>query len=87
MKLRTLVAAVRSALACWTQFGPMLVWPFYTAQAAAAMYPYYTASNSSVKTMRVRFREGRNAREVLDFNLYLSPNDVWSAEQVSLRRG
>jgi hypothetical protein len=22
---------------------------------------------------------GKNAREVLDFNLYLSPNDVWSA--------
>lgn len=22
---------------------------------------------------------GKNAREVLDFNLYLSPNDVWTA--------
>ena len=30
------------------------------------------------KVIRVRFREGRNGREVLGFNLYLAPNDVWS---------
>lgn len=26
----------------------------------------------------VHFIEGRNANEVLDFNLYLSPRDVWT---------
>ena len=26
----------------------------------------------------VRFIEGRNTQEVLDFNLFLSPRDVWT---------
>ena len=29
--------------------------------------------------MKVRFLEGYNSREVLDFNLFLSPFDVWIA--------
>jgi hypothetical protein len=29
--------------------------------------------------VRVRVREGRAAKSVLDFNLYLSPNDAWAA--------
>lgn len=55
------------------------------------IYPYYTVNNNlntlvSVvnttdvgKAVKVRFLEGRNSREVLDFNLYLSPFDVWTA--------
>ncbi|MGE3731584.1 MAG: hypothetical protein AB7F83_13675 [Lysobacterales bacterium] len=55
------------------------------------VYPYYTVNNNlntliSVvnttdvgKAVKVRFLEGRNSREVLDFNLYLSPFDVWTA--------
>jgi hypothetical protein len=31
------------------------------------------------KAVKVRFLEGYNSREVLDFNLFLSPNDVWTA--------
>jgi hypothetical protein len=34
-----------------------------------------------VKAIKVRVREGRSA-EVLDYNLYLSPNDVWSSKPV-----
>jgi hypothetical protein len=41
----------------------------------ALIYPYYTVNK--VKAVKVRFLEGRNSREVLDFNLYLSPFDVW----------
>jgi hypothetical protein len=32
-------------------------------------------------------REGRAARPVLDFNLYLSPNDVWTAAVVPTSDG
>jgi len=32
--------------------------------------------------VKVRFREGKNSAEVLDFNLYLSPNDVWTGAVV-----
>jgi hypothetical protein len=56
------------------------------------IYPYYTVNKNqdtllSVintdavhgKAVKVRFLEGHNSREVLDFNLFLSPNDVWTA--------
>ena len=33
-----------------------------------------------VKAIKVRFREAQNSAEVLDFNLYLSPFDVWTAK-------
>jgi hypothetical protein len=54
-------------------------------------YPYYTVNNDNVtlisvvnstdraKAVKVRFMEGKNSREVLDFNLYLSAHDVWVA--------
>lgn len=55
------------------------------------LYPYYTARNgwnslihivntSSVATIavKVRFQEAQNTRDVLDFTLVLSPNDVWT---------
>lgn len=55
------------------------------------LYPYYTVNNGKTtnikivnttdqyKAVKVRFNEGVNTWEVLDFNLYLSPWDVWSA--------
>src|SRR5262244_4289279 len=55
------------------------------------LYPYYTVNNdqntllsvvnttSVGKAVKVRFLEAYNSREVLDFNLYLSPFDVWVA--------
>ena len=36
-------------------------------------------STASAKAVKVRFLEGKDSREVLDFNLYLSANDVWTA--------
>ena len=36
-------------------------------------------STASAKAVKVRFLEGKNSREVLDFNLYLSAKDVWTA--------
>jgi hypothetical protein len=55
------------------------------------IYPYYTVNNNNVtvlsvvnttdqaKAVKVRFAEGENTREVLDFNLYMSAWDVWTA--------
>lgn len=60
------------------------------------LYPYYTVNNhqqtalsvvnttSIGKAVKVRFLEGYNSREVLDFNLFLSPFDVWTAGVFSL---
>ena len=56
------------------------------------MVPYYTVRNnidtniSVVNTSRryvvafkIRFRESDNSRDARDFNVFLSPNDVWTA--------
>jgi hypothetical protein len=55
------------------------------------IYPYYTVNNNNVtllsvvnttenaKAVKVRFMEGQNTREVLDFNLDMSAGDVWTA--------
>ena len=41
----------------------------------------------SAKALRVRFREGRNGREVAGFNLFLSPYDMWTGALVSTGDG
>jgi len=55
------------------------------------LYPYYTVNegNNTLltvgnmtdrgKAVRIRFSEGHNGREVLGFNIYLSPYDVWTS--------
>ncbi len=62
--------------------GQALVFPYYTVQSAAgnAFNTFISVTNTTsvVKVVKVRFREGKNSAEVLDFNLYLSPNDMWT---------
>jgi len=61
--------------------GQVLIFPYYTVNAngsnAFNTYISITNSNPDAKVLKVRFREGKTSAEVLDFNLYLSPNDVW----------
>jgi len=63
--------------------GQALIFPYYTVQSVGSnqFNTYVSVVNtiSRAKALKVRFREGKNSREVLDFNLYLSPNDVWTA--------
>ena len=61
--------------------GMVLIYPYYTVNAVNGSnfntYISVTNTTSQAKVTKVRFREGRTSAEVLDFNLYLSPNDVW----------
>lgn len=61
--------------------GQVLVFPYYTVNSTGGnaynTYISITNTTSQAKVLKVRFREGRASAEVLDFNLYLSPNDVW----------
>jgi hypothetical protein len=61
--------------------GMVLIYPYYTVNSIGgnAYNTYISVTNTSTvaKVTKVRFREGRTSAEVLDFNLYLSPNDVW----------
>ena len=61
--------------------GQVLLYPYYTVNSSGgnAFNTYISVTNttSQAKATKVRFREGRTSAEVLDFNLFLSPNDVW----------
>ena len=64
--------------------GQVLIYPYYTTRTSPAGNVYNSLlsvvnSTASVKAVKVRFLEGKNSREVLDFNLFLSPKDVWTA--------
>ncbi|HZZ94539.1 MAG TPA: hypothetical protein VFE23_18390 [Usitatibacter sp.] len=62
--------------------GQVLVYPYYTVQSAGsnAWNTYISVVNTTgtAKAVKVRFLEGKTSSEVLDFNLFLSPNDVWT---------
>jgi len=87
MKKSLISVAVAAGLAAsaQAQMKPMYLNPEGTGEVL--LYPVYTVENGNVtamhivnttddhKAVKVRFLEGKNSNEVLDFNLYLSPRD------------
>ncbi|CAG9931373.1 hypothetical protein [Candidatus Nitrotoga arctica] len=67
--------------------GQVLIYPYYTSRAGMDTYLSVVNTTSSAKAVKVRFTEGRNSREVLDFNLYLSKNDMWTGAVVNTANG
>ncbi len=66
--------------------GHMLVVPYYTVQAGnATLLNIVNTDRRNGKAVKVRFRGARNADDVFNFTLFLSPGDVWAAE-ISLNR-
>ena len=59
--------------------GQVLIYPYYTVNDGNQTLVSVVNTTNRVKAVKVRFLEGRNSKEVLDFNLYLSPFDVWAA--------
>jgi hypothetical protein len=59
--------------------GQVLVYPYYTANDGNQTILSVVNTTDNAKAVKVRFLEGFNSREVLDFNLYLSHHDVWVA--------
>lgn len=60
--------------------GEVLLYPYYTVQNNYETYFHIVNTTNQVKAVKVRFLEGMNSQEVLDFNLYLSPYDEWAAK-------
>ncbi len=58
--------------------GQVLLYPYYTTNAGKDTAVTVVNTTSNAKAVKVRFKEGVNSWEVLDFNLYLSPWDVWT---------
>jgi hypothetical protein len=58
--------------------GQALIYPYFTVNKSNQTLVSVVNTTNRVKAVKVRFLEGRNSKEVLDFNLYLSPFDVWT---------
>ena len=72
--------------------GQVLIYPYYTVRDKVPGAPFGTLlsvvnSTASAKAVKVRFNEGKNSREVLDFNLFLSKKDVWTVAVLQTATG
>jgi len=59
--------------------GEVLLFPYYS--VLNGFDTIFSVTNTSDRTVlfKVRWREAKNSREVRDFNVALSPHDVWTA--------
>lgn len=64
--------------------GQVLIYPYYTVSRNQQTILSVVNASNAAKAVKVRFREGYNAREVLDFNLFLSEYDVWTGTVFAL---
>jgi len=59
--------------------GQALAFPYYTVRDGQRSLFNITNTTDKTVAIKVRFREGLNSRDALDFNVILSPYDVWTA--------
>ena len=64
--------------------GQVLLYPYYTVNGGNDTYLSVTNTTAQSKALKVRFRESRNARPVLEFNVYVGAYDVWTAAAFAL---
>ena len=58
--------------------GETLIFPFYSAENGNNTLINIANTTGGHKAVKVRILEAQNSQEVLDFNLYLSPEDHFS---------
>jgi hypothetical protein len=59
--------------------GQVLIYPYYTVNKSQDTLISIANASAVGKVLQIRFLEGYNGRPVLDFRLFLSPHDVWTA--------
>lgn len=63
-----------------TGVGHILLVPYYTAQGSNATLLSITNTHTTLgKAVKVRFRAAANSDDVYDFQVFMSPGDVWTA--------
>lgn len=67
--------------------GETLIYPFFSTEGGNDTYIHVANTSSFSKAVKVRFIDAWNSAEVLDFNLYLSPEDMWTAAITTLPGG
>jgi hypothetical protein len=82
----SLAGAANAVMVNPNGLGQVLIYPYYTVRGIgplnAATYNTLLSivnTTNSVKSVKVRFKEGKASKEVLDFNVFLSPKDMWTA--------
>ena len=58
--------------------GQVLIYPYYSVNNGLNTNYSIVNTTADTKAVKVRFLEGENTLEVLDFNVYLSAYDVWT---------
>jgi hypothetical protein len=59
--------------------GQVLIYPYYTVRGGNTTLISVVNTTNQAKAVKVRFLDGKNSAEVIDFNLFLSAKDVWTA--------
>lgn len=89
--LATMLGAAATAQAAVTVeasgLGDALLYPLYTVENNNSTLVSVTNTTDEYKAVKIRFLEGLNSAEVLDFHLYMSPQDVWSGSIVATENG
>lgn len=88
--LATLVGGAAAAQAVEVNhegIGGALLYPLYSVQGDNTTVLSVTNTSDDYKAVKIRFVEGQNSAEVLDFHLYMSPQDVWSGSLVPTATG
>lgn len=67
--------------------GQALIFPYYTVNGGWNSLLHVTNTSGRVVAVKVRFRESYNSRDVFDFDIILSPFDVWTGWVASSAAG
>lgn len=67
--------------------GQVLLFPYYTVNSNQSTLITLVNTTNAAKMFKVKFREGYNGRDVLDFNLFVGPNDSWTSTLFALQPG
>ncbi len=73
-----MVPSVQAVNLATDGLGQALIFPYYTTRAGWNTLFNITNTSDQVVVIKVRFHEGYNSRDVFDFNVILSPYDVWN---------
>ena len=60
-------------------YGESIILPYYTVNNNLNTLITVNNSTDHVKAVKLHFREGKEGKAVLSFNLYLAPQDIWAA--------
>jgi len=60
--------------------GQVLIFPYYNVNNSFITAFNITNTTNDYKALKIRFRESENSNDVLDFNVYLSPYDVFTMD-------